>query len=184
MKLPVRSGGMSHSARRRLSTREVRMRRAIALVLSLTLSGCAAHRVPVAHGADPLHDWASVIVIPRPAAVRITLDYDIDGRLEDVTDATLTILVPPGMPQMTIRRADVVRVAVLTPKKMRWRWLGKPLVVGILGGLGGALVGAAMRDGKVARISLAVFTVSAIGAILHIVHHVADHEWRPVYVRP
>ena len=103
------------------------MRRAIALVVSLTLSGCAAHRAPVAHGADPLHDWASVIAIPRPAPVRITLDYDIDGRLDDVTDSTLTFLVPPDMHARTISRARVVRVAVLTPKKMRWRWLGKPL---------------------------------------------------------
>lgn len=154
------------------------------LVLSLTLSGCAAHRAPVAHGADPLHDWASVIGIPRPAPVRITLDYDIDGRLDEVTDSTLTILVPPGMPSLTISRARVVRVAVLTPKKMRWRWLGKPLAVGIVGGLVGAIVGAVMRDAKVAGSSLAVFTASAIGGFLHISHHVADHEWRTVYVRP
>jgi hypothetical protein len=160
------------------------MRRAIAVVLSLTLSGCAVHRAPVAHGADPLHDWASVIAIPRPAAVRVTVNYDINGRLDDVTDSTLTILVPPGMPQMRISRDDVVRVTVLTPKKMRWRWLGWPLVVGILGGLAGVLVGAVMRDGEVAGTSFAVFTVSSIGAFLHIVHHVADHEWRTVYVRP
>lgn len=164
------------------------MRRAIALVLSLTLSGCAAHRAPVARGADPLHDWASVIALPRPAPVRITLDYDIDGRLDDVTESTLTILVPPGMPQMTISRADVVRVAILTPKKGRWRWLGKPIfigiVVGVLGGLAGAIVGAIMRDAKVAGISLAVFATSAIGGFLWVVNNWADHEWRTVYERP
>jgi hypothetical protein len=188
MKLPVRAGGMSHSARRRLSTREVRMRGAIALILSLTLSGCAAHRAPVAHGADPLRDWASVIAIPRPAAVRVTLDYDIGGRLHDVTGSTLTILVPPGMAHMTIRRGTVARVAVLTPKKGRWRWLGKPIfvaiIVGVVGGLAGGLVGAVMRDAKVAGISLAVFATSAVGGFLFLVNTWADHEWRVVYVRP
>jgi hypothetical protein len=164
------------------------MRRAIALVLSLTLSGCAAHRAPVARGADPLHDWASVIAIPRPAAVRVTLDYDIGGRLDDVRDSTLTILVPPGMATLRISRADVVRVAVLTPKKGRWRWLGKPIFVGILGGilggLVGAIVGAVMRDAKVAGISLAVFATSAIGGFFFVVNTLDDHEWRTVYVRP
>ena len=164
------------------------MRRAIALVLSLTLSGCAAHRTPFAHRADPLHDWASVIAIPRPAAVRVTLDHDIDGRLDDVTDSTLTILVPPGMPTLTISRVNVARVAVLTPKKGRWRWLGKPIFVGILGGtlggLVGAIVGAVMRDAKVAGISLAVFATSAIGGFLFLVNTWADHEWRVVYERP
>ena len=159
------------------------MRRAIALVLSLTLSGCAAHRAPVAQGADPLHDWASVVALPHKAAVRVTLDYDIDGRLDDVTGSTLTILVPPGMPQWRISRDHVVRVAVLTPKRMPWRWLAKPLVVGLVGGLVGAIVGAVMRDGEVAGRSLAVFGLSAIGAYFHILHHVADHEWRTVYER-
>lgn len=162
-------------------------RSAIALVLSLTLCGCAAHRPPVAHRVDPLHDWASVIAIRREAAVRITLDYDIDGRLDDVTDSTLTILVPPGMAQMTISRADVVRIAILTPKKGRWRWLGKPLAVGIVGGvvggLAGGVVGAVKRDGKVAGISLAVFTVSAIGWYF-LMSHWVENEWRVVYVRP
>ena len=160
-------------------------RSAIALVLSLTLSGCAAHRPPVAHAVDPLHDWASVVALPRGAAVRVTLDYDIDGRLDDVTDSTLTILVPPGMPQMTISRADVVRIAILTPKK--GRWLGKPLavgiVVGVVGGLAGGVVGAVKRDGKVAGISLAVFTVSAIGWYF-LMSHWVENEWRVVYVRP
>ena len=164
------------------------MRRAIALVLSLTLSGCAAHRAPVGHRADPLHDWASVIAIPRPAAVRVTLDYDIDGRLDDVTDSTLTILVPPGMPTLTISRVNVARVAVLTPKKGRWRWLGKPIFVGILGGilggLVGAIVGAVMRDAKVAAISLGVFAASLIGGFYHFLFHYVDHEWRVVYVCP
>ena len=162
------------------------MRRAIALVLSLTLSGCAAHRAPVAHGVDPLHDWASVVALTRGAAVRVTLDYDIDGRLDDVTDSTLTILVPPGMPQMTISRADVVRVAVLTPKKGRWRWLGKPLAVGLVGGLVGgfvgAIVGAVMRDGKVAGTSLAVFAASAVG-FYFLLSRWVENEWRIVYVR-
>ena len=162
-------------------------RRAIALVLSLTLSGCAAHRRPVAHRVDPLHDWASVVALPHGAPVRVTLDYDIDGRLDDVTDSTLTILVPPGMPQMTISRADVVRVAMLTPKKGRWHWLGKPLfvglVVGVVGGLAGGVVGAFKKDGKVAGISLAVFTVSAIGWYL-LMSHWVENEWRVVYVRP
>jgi hypothetical protein len=89
----------------------------MALVLSLTLSGCAAHRGHVAQGADPLHDWASVVAIPRGAPVRATLDYDIDGRLDDVTDSTLTIRVPADMHPLTIGRARVVRVAVLAPKK-------------------------------------------------------------------
>lgn len=160
------------------------MRGAIALVLSLTLTGCAAHRAPVVHAADPFHDWASVIAIPRPAAVRVTLDYDIKGRLDDVTDSTLTILVGPDMHPLTIGRARVVRVAVLTPKKMPWRWLAKPLAIGIVGGLTGGLVGAVMRDAKVAGISLIVFTASSIGGFLHFMHHWVDHEWRAVYVRP
>jgi len=89
---------MSHSCRRlRLFYAEVRMRRAIAFVLSLTLSGCAAHRPHVADGPDRLHDWASVIAIPRGAPVRATLDYDIDGGLDEVTDSTLTIRVPADM---------------------------------------------------------------------------------------
>ena len=41
-----------------------------------------------------------------------------------------------------------------------------------------------MRDGKVAGISLAVFTASAIGFFYHFVSHHADHEWRVVYARP
>lgn len=164
------------------------MRRAIAVVLSLTLSGCAAHRAPVLNGADPLHDWASVVALPRGAPVRVTLDYDIDGGLDEVTDATLTFLVPPKMHPLTMSRARVVRVAVLTPKKGRWRWLGKPIfvgiVVGVLGGLAGGVVGAVMRDAKVAGISLAVFATSAIGGFLFVVNNWADHEWRTVYVRP
>ena len=160
------------------------MPRAIALVLSLTLSGCAAHRGQVAQGPDALHDWASVVAIPRGAPVRVTRDYDIDGRLDDVTDSTLTIGVPPDMHRLTISRARVVRVAVLSPKKMRWRWLGKPLAVGVVGGLVGGLVGAAMRDAKVAGISLGVFAASSIGCFYHFVHHYFDHEWRVVYVRP
>jgi hypothetical protein len=160
------------------------MRRAIALVLSLTLSGCAAQRAHTAHAADPLDDWASVIAIPRKAPVRATLDYDIEGRLDDVTDATLTILVPPDMRPLTISRARVVRVAVLTPKKMRWGWLRKPLAVGVVGGLVGGLVGAVMRDAKVAAKSLGVFTASLIGGFYHYLYHYPGHEWRVVYVRP
>jgi hypothetical protein len=160
------------------------MRRASVLVLSLALSGCAAHRAHVADGPDRLHDWGSVVAIPRGAPVRATLDYDIDGRLDDVTDSMLTIRVPPGMYPLTMRRARVVRVAVLVPKKTHWGWLGKPLAVGILGGLVGALVGAAMRDARVAFISLGVFAASSIGFFYHFVYHWADHEWRVVYVRP
>ena len=159
------------------------MRRAIALVLSLTLSGCAAHRAQVAYGPDRLHDWASVVALPRGAPVRVTQDYDIDGRLDDVTDSTLTILVPPDMPQLRISRARVVRVAVLSPKKMRWRWLGMPLAVGVVGGLVGGLVGAAMRDAKVAGISLGVFIASSIGWFYYVVYQHFDHAWRVVYVR-
>lgn len=160
------------------------MRRAIALVLSLTLSGCAAHRAHTAHAGDALDDWASVIAIPRKAPARVTRDYDLDGRLDDVTDSTLTILVPPDMHPLTISRARVVRVAVLTPKKMRWGWLRKPLAVGMVGGLVGGLVGAIMRDAKVAAKSLGVFTASSIGGLYHFLYHYADHEWRVVYVRP
>jgi hypothetical protein len=160
------------------------MRRAIALVLSLTLSGCAAHRVHIAPGADPVHDWASVVAIPPGAAVRVTLDYDIDGRLDDVTDWRLMIRVPPDMHPMKISRAGVVRVSVLTPKKQRWRWLAVPLAGGVVGGLVGGLAGAVMRDGDVAAISLGVFTASSIGFFYHYALHHADHEWRVVYVRP
>ena len=159
------------------------MRRAIAVVLSLTLNGCAAHRAPVAHGADPLHDWASVAAIPRGAPVRVTVDYDIDGSLDEVTNSMLTILVPADMHPLTTVRARVVRVAVLTPKKMRWAWLAWPLAGGIVGGLVGGLVGAVMRDGKVAVRSLWVFAASSIGWFWHFVHHYFDHEWRVVYVR-
>jgi uncharacterized membrane protein YeaQ/YmgE (transglycosylase-associated protein family) len=160
------------------------MRRAIALVLSLRLSSCAAHRAHVAHGAHPLHDWASVVAIPRGTPVRATLDYDIDGRLDDVTDSTLTIRVPPDMHPLTISRSRVVRVAVLTPKKQRWGWLAKPLAVGIVGGLVGGLVGAVMRDAKVAARSLGVFAASSIGGFYHFLYHYVDHEWRVVYLRP
>ena len=163
------------------------MRRAIAFVLSLTLSGCAAHRPHVADGPDRLHDWASVVAIPRGAPVRVTLAYDVDGGLDDVTDSTLTIRVPPGVHRLTMSRAQVVRVAVLVPKpkRMRWGWLLQSLAVtvGVVGGLVGALVGAAMRDAKVAAISLKVFIVSLTGKFIHFVHHYYDHEWRVVYVR-
>ena len=158
------------------------MRRAIALVLSLTLSGCAAHRAPVAHGTDPLHDWASVAAIPRGTPVRATLDYNIQGGLDDVTDSTLTIRVAPDRHPRTISRGLVVRVAVLAPKKIRWDRLAGPLAVGVVGGLVGALVGAVMRDAKVAATSFGVFTVSLIGA--YHVYSWAGHEWRVVYVRP
>jgi len=176
---------MSHSCRRlRLLNAEVRMRRAIAFVLSLTLSGCAAHRPHVADGPDRLHDWASVVAIPRGAPVRVTLAYDVDGGLDDVTDSTLTIRVPPGVHRLTMSRAQVVRVAVLVPKKTHWGWLAKPLAVGIVGGLVGILVVAAMRDSKVAFISLGVFAASSIGGFYHFMYHWVDHEWRPVYLRP
>ena len=160
------------------------MRRAIALVLLLTLSGCAAHHAHVVRGPDPLHDWASVVAIPRGAPVRVTLDYDIDGPLDSVTDSTLTIRVPADMHRLTTTRARVVRLAVLAPKKMPWRWLGKPLAVGVVGGLVGGIVGAVMRDAKVAGISLGVFAASSIACFYHFVYHYFDHEWRVVYVRP
>jgi len=153
------------------------------LLLGL-VSGCAAHRTHVADRPDRLLDWASVVAIPRAAPVRVTLNYDIDGGLEDVTDSTLTIRVPPDMHSRTISRALVVRVAVLVPKKMRWGWLGKPLAVGSLGGLVGVLVGAVMRDGKVAAISFGIFAASSIGFFYHFTHHYFDHQWRVVYVRP
>ena len=133
--------------------------------------------------ADAPHDWASVVAIPRGAPVRATLAYDIGGRLDDVTDSTLTIRVPADMHPLTISRARVVRVAVLAPKKTRWGWLGKPLAVGIVGGLVGGLVGAVTRDAKGGAISLGVFTASSIGGLYHFLSHYADHEWRVVYVR-
>ncbi len=164
------------------------MRRAIALVLSLTLSGCAAHRGPVAPGADRQHDWASVVAIPRGAPVRATVNYDIHGRLDDVTDSTLTIRVAPDSHRRTISRSLVVRVAVLTPKpkKARWGWLIESLAVtvGVVGGLVGAIVGAVMTDAKVAAISLGIFTASLIFGFNYVEYHWQDHEWRVVYVRP
>jgi hypothetical protein len=159
------------------------MRRAIAVLVLLTMSGCAAHRPQVAHGPDSPHDWEAVAAIPRGAPVRITVDYDIDGPLYEVTDSTLTIRVPPDMYPVWVGRDRVVRVAVLAPKKTRWGWLGKPLAVGAVGGLVGALVGAAMRDAKVAGISLGVFTASGVGWFYHFSSHYADHEWRVVYLR-
>jgi hypothetical protein len=159
------------------------MPRAIALVLSLTLSGCAVHRAPVTRGPDPLHDWASVAALPRGTPVRATVNYEIGGSLDEVTDTALTIIVRPDMRRVTISRALVGRVAVLAPKKMPWRWLAKPLAAGICGGLVGVIVGGVRRDGTVARRSFAVFALSAIAGYLHFLHHVADHEWRPVYVR-
>lgn len=159
------------------------MRSVVTLVLLLTLTGCAAHRAPVAPGPDPLHDWASVAAIPRGTPVRVTVTYDMDGGLDEVTDSTLTIRVAPDRHGRTISRGLVVRVAVSARKKMRWGWLGKPLAVGALGGLVGALVGAVMTDAKVAGISLAVFGASSIGWFYHFMYHYADHEWRVVYVR-
>jgi len=160
------------------------MRRPIALglSLSLTLSGCAAHRSDVAHGADTLHDWASVMALPAGTPVRVTLDYGIDGRLDAVTDSTLIIQVPPGMHRLRFSRAGVTRLAVLTRKKMPWRWLGVPLAGGIIGGLVGGLAGAVMRDGKVAALSLGVFAASGVGWFYYLLTHHADHEWRDVYV--
>jgi len=160
------------------------MRRAIVLVLPLTLSGCAAQRGHVAHGADSLHDWASVVTLPRGTPVRATFDYEIDGRLDEVTDSMLTIRVPPDMHRMRIDRARMARVAVLTQKKMPWRWLAKPLTVGVVGGLMGALAGAVLRNAEVAATSLEVFVASSIGWFYHFSHHYFDHEWRIVYVRP
>ena len=91
-------------------------------------------------------------------------EYNNDGRLDDVTDSTLTIRIPPDMHPRTISRGLVVRVAVLTKKKMRWDRLAGPLAVAVIGGFVGALVGAAMTNAKVAAISLGVFTASLIGA--------------------
>ena len=161
------------------------MRRAIAVVLSLTLSGCAAHHAQVAHRPDPLHDWASVVAIPRGTTVRVTLIYFIDGRLDDATDSTLTIAVPPDMHRQTINGVRVVRVAVLVPTKMRWRWrlLDPALAVGIIGGLVGGLVGAVMRDAKVAVISLVVFTAGLIVGFNYFSDVYYALEWRVVYVR-
>jgi len=160
------------------------MRRAIVMVLSLTVSGCAAHRADIADRPDRLNNWASVVALPRGTPVRATLNYDFDGRLDDVTDSTLTMRVPPDMHRRTISRGLVVRVAVLVPKKMRWHWLGKPVCIGIVSGLVGALVGAAMRDGEVAGVSLWVFAASSIGGFYHFLHHQVGHEWRVVYARP
>jgi hypothetical protein len=160
------------------------MRGGIAVVLSLTLGGCAAHRPHVADRPDRPSDWASVAAIPHRAPVRATLRYDIDGNLDEVTDSTLSIRVPPDGRRLTMSRDQVVRVAILVPKKMRWAWLHTPLAVGAVTGLGGALVGAVMRDGKVAAISLGIFAACSTGFFYHYVHHRFDHEWRVVYVRP
>jgi hypothetical protein len=154
----------------------------MALVLSLTLGGCAAHRH--AAPAPDLHDWASVAAIAAGTPVRVTLDYDIDGRLDEVTGSMLTIAVPPDMHPVRISRGLVARLGVLAPKKMRWGWLGKPLAAGVVGGLVGTLVGAVMRDARVAGISLGIFAASSVGKFYHYVHHYNDHEWRIVYVRP
>lgn len=160
------------------------MQRAMASVLSLVLNGCALHGAHVTSAPDSLHDWASVAAIPREAPIRVTVHYEIDGRLEDVTDSTLMIRVPPDKHLMKISRGLVIRVAELVPKKMRWGWLGKPLAVWALAGLVGALAGAVMTNATVAGISLAVFAGSSIGWFYHFVSHYADHEWRVVYVRP
>jgi len=161
------------------------MRRAIAMALSLTLSGCATHHAHVARRPDPLHDWASVVAIPRPADVQVTLDGRIGGPLVDVTESTLTLRVVPYMQPRTISRAEITRVAVWGPKKIRWSWLADPLFIGAVGGLVGALVGAVMRNAKVAGTSLWVLAASVTGGYLYVVSDLYnDKTWRVVYVRP
>src|ERR1051326_8406191 len=76
------------------------MRKATPLILSLTLSACASHRNPAA-APDALHDWASVVAIPPGAPIRVTVNYDIDGPRDNVTDSTLTIRVPPDSWRIT-----------------------------------------------------------------------------------
>jgi hypothetical protein len=160
------------------------MRALLPVAIAVTLSGCAAHRAQVAHRPDPLHDWASVVAIPRGTHVRVTLAYDIEGRLDDVTDSTLTLGRPAGMPPLTISGVWVVRVAVSVPKKMRWKWLANLVAVGVVGGLVGGLVGAVMRDAKVAAISFGVFTAGLIVGFNYFSDAYYAHEWRVVYVRP
>ena len=99
-------GGMSYSPGAHAFQPEVRMRRAIALVLSPTLSGRAAHRAPV---ADPLHNWRRWSP-SRAEHCPGHATYDVDGRFDDVTDSTLTLGRPAGMPPLTINGAWVVRV--------------------------------------------------------------------------
>ena len=155
------------------------------VVLSLTLSGCAAQRAHTAHAADPLDDWASVIAIPRKAPVRVTRDYDLDGRLDGVTDSTLTILVPPDMHPLTISRARVARVAVLIPKKLRWGWLRKPLAVG----MGRRSRGWTRRrrherwQGR-RQITRGLHRQLNRRVLPLLVFTYPGHEWRVVYVRP
>lgn len=160
------------------------MKRLASALTLIAVSGCAAHRAPVADGHDPLRDWTSVHAIPIGTPVRLTLGYDIDGRLENVTDSTLTIRALGGTRRLTTDRTLVVRVAVLSQKKMPWRWLAWPLGLLSLGGLVGALAGAVMTDAEVAGVSLAVFCAGAFGFYKHYAYHRFDHEWRVVYVRP
>src|SRR4029078_644992 len=93
----------------------------------------------VADGPDRLHDWASVVAIPRGAPLRVTLAYDVHGGLDAVPNSTLTIRLPPDVHRLTMSRAQVVRVAVLVPKKTHWGWLARPPAGGIVRGLVGTL---------------------------------------------
>jgi hypothetical protein len=125
-----------------------------------------------------------VAAIPRGTPVRATWLYGVEGRLEDVTSSTLTILRLYDGRRVTMDRSLLVSLAVLQRKKMRWGWLGRPLAVGAVGGLLGTLVGVAMRDAGVAGVSLALFAASGIGWFYHFMYHYADQEWHVVYVRP
>lgn len=162
------------------------MRAWILLALAAALSGCATHRAHVAQGPDPLHDWASVLAIPFETSVAATVESSgvRYGYTNGVTDTTLTIRTDTG--PRTIDRARIVRVEVRERTRTRWGWLDKPLAVGVVGGLVGTLVGAAMKNAKAAGISLGVFAASTIGGFFHLLSHLDDsgYGWRVVYVRP
>jgi len=157
------------------------MRRAIALLLALTLSssGCATvhlpkPQVPVGTGST---DWGDVIKLRRHI-VFVTLDDGTlrQGGVYQVTDTTLMLYEIGG--KYTYPRGDIARVVdrvQIGTKGPRWV-LGSVVGAAVLAGLAGLIVGAKNDDDALENLSAVV-----LGAGLGAAHAMGESGFRPIY---
>src|SRR5262249_271447 len=144
------------------------MRKAIALVLALAVSGCvppphvSKPRVPTGTGST---DWSVVMALPAKGAfLFVTLDdgRTLPGILWCASDSALTVFGERG--EESIARAEIVRIAkrvqIGTKHSSAYRYVGVPATIAALGGLAGAVIGAINKNGTLKHVSWWVFAVS------------------------
>jgi hypothetical protein len=165
------------------------MRRTIALILALAVSGCTPHRVAAPTAAAvpaPPSDWSAVAALPRGHYIVVTLD-GVGTRpaiIWRVTETTLTIRALDG--EETFERALVARVAerVQTETKDVPRYLSIPTLTAILGGIAGIIIGAINKNGRLQHASaVALGAGLGVGLGLGQVYPTAVYGDRVVYVR-